>query len=298
MPAPSDPFPTRTFAWDSVSFALPGDWDLAVQRAQRRVTRVEFEDRYALRMEAEWMRPRRELELQRIRRRYDHAAKRLMRHAREADPIDRMPDGWVATLFQFSDDQRLLTAIHLAEGSSLFAFFLIRFDEHDEEDPAALIRSIAESFRTHDGPIVPWRTYDIGLDLPCEFRLRHALFETGIKHLQFTWRRRRLYLWYLPLANMILREVSLEEWAPEFLNARRPIRGLRFRPGVAGGIDVRKRTIHSLGGMDEIVRLCYLYEARCHHLKERNQIAVSLLHYRWMSDVDMLDRIDLDAPAL
>jgi len=153
----------RRLAWDAVSFCVPSNWELAVYKFRRRnVSRIELEDEYSIRLEAEWIRSRKNMDLQGIMKRYEAASKPLTLKSEERLNIEGLPQGWHATHFVFKetgpeegDDELkimrhdLVTAFYLCPHSSIFCFFLIHFLPDDAEDPVEMIRMISATFQNH-----------------------------------------------------------------------------------------------------------------------------------------------------
>lgn len=289
---------SHRFAWDGLSFEIPAGWDLAIRQSGRKVTRVEFEDDYSVRLEAEWMRPRRGLDADKFRRRYDRASRRLTRDAEDAREIQDLPEAWVAFLYTLADERKLLTAFFLSRKPSLFCSFIFYFDAEDEEVPDDVMETLWNSFEINDGPVVPWMLYDVSLEVPREFRLADVRVESGRKHFTFKWRLRIFHVWFFSLADVLLKDRSIEEWGAGFLNDSWEVRGPVFTPGADGRIEAGRRTlIHRFGRYDEIIRMCFRYHARCVRDTNRNQAILSVFNYREMKDLEMLTRVAFNPNA-
>jgi len=295
---------TRRISWNGISLLVPSNWEIVVYKFLRKgVSRIELEDEYAMRMEIEWVQPRAAVQIETILQRYEKAAKKLTRRADVKHPVSNLPEGWVATQYIFREslpgrsrgglvvvEHSLLTAFYLCPKSSLFCFILVHVLPDDKEDAVEIIRLAASEFQNHvAAELVPWQLFDISLETPREFRLSQAQFGIGGKHMLFTWRRRRFFLWFFSCSDMILRDNAvLEEWMAGYLNGFSNIKGPVFYPGTDGKLTWKRRSGHPLGHRDELVRGCLRYMIRCHHDVERKQLAAWVFHYRKDDDLRVI----------
>lgn len=284
----------RELAWDGVSFVTPPDWDLSAYDFANRVTGVTMEDDCSVRLEAEWTRPRERIQIERVRERYAKVAGQLRLAAASAESIPGLPPGWDGQLYAMPDRRHLAAAFYLAPGNRLFACFRLHFESASRREPPRVLRRLAESFRIHDGPAVPWALFDVSFRLRPEWRLAGTTLVAGRKVLVFEWRLRRLHLCFFPLADVVLRDRSLEDWVVEFLNRHyRAIRGPTFARGLAGGIVARRSRAYPLGHFEEVGRWCFRYAVHARRDPGRNAIALAVFNYRSPSDLAMIDASDL-----
>lgn len=297
------PAGSRRIAWNGISFCVPGNWELAIQKSMRKgATRIELEDEYSIRLESEWIQRRDDLELQRIMKRYEAASKPLTLKSEERHGIEGLPKGWYATHFVFKemgteeegDDLALIrhdlvTMFYLCKETSIFCFVLLHVLPDDHEDPLALTRQLAGSFQHHtQTPFRPWLLFDIGFVMPQAFRLEQAGFDIGAKLMHFEWKQRRLLLWHFSCADQFLKEgVSAEKWATGYINSYSKLKGPVFSPGEAGKIEWRRRKPYLFGHRHEIARFCFKYAAGC-KLIPANKFVVWVFHYRSESDLQKL----------
>ena len=101
----------------------------------------------------------------------------------------------------------------------------------------------------------------------------------------FHWRLRRLFVWHISLADVILSKHGLSEWAVDQLNSSKHVRGPTFFVDANGAIAARRRLKYPLGHFEEIGRQCFRYRADARHLADRNQIAMWMLNYRREDDL-------------
>jgi len=284
---------TRAFAWDGVSFQVPENWNLAIHKYPKRITRLEFEDDFSVRIEAEWTRPRKLLDIDRIQRRYDVAARKFTENADHTRPLKNLPEGWVATFYRLGEDQRLVTAMFMAPESALFAFFMFHFEPEDPEDPETVTRSVAGTFEVQQGPRRKWELYDLSLETPADFKLINTQFQTGLKLLVFFWKRRKFQIWFANLATLILKQQPRGEWMSRILNSSRLFRSGVFWPDPADEARARfrRRRRHRLGHIDEIVRQCFEYKVECLHDAERNMLIPWVFSYRKDEDLAQLEHV-------
>jgi hypothetical protein len=304
MSGRSDPPATRRLAWAGVSLEVPARWELTLYKFLRRgVRRIEVEDEYTLRLEAEWIAPRRDLRPERILRRYSRAVARLTRRADRQEAVSGLPAGWTATRFDFSgaftrggqgrlqvDRRTLVTAFHLAPDSSLFLFLAIHATPEDPEDPLQVLRAAAAGLRNHArDALVPWELFDIRFELPRDFELEATRFDIGSKLMVFRWNLRKLYLWHLSCADQFLKDgVDPARWLAGFMNDSYLIRGGRFALDEAGRIVWRRRRRHWLGHRSEIARWCFQYRVAWRLDRPRNRLVAWVFNYRRPEDLNAI----------
>jgi hypothetical protein len=279
---------TRTFAWDTVSFDLPGNWDLAEYRIHQRATHVEFEDEFAVRMRGEWVRPEQRASIEKIRERFSKESDRLGKEATASDSVSVQEVGWTAVRHTMPDDVRVVNAFYLGVDTGIFATFQIYFHPQDAESSADITRELANTFRVRNDEARRWKVYDVDLELPADFRLLSTAFNAGRKEFLFHWRLRKLFVWYCSPAEFILRDDREPvEWATEFLTNMGNIKG----PTISSEDDrivCRRARRYVLGHFEEIGRACFKYVAGVSHDPAANQLRVWLYNYRRASDLDRL----------
>jgi hypothetical protein len=289
---------TALFGWDGVSFQAPRAWNLSVYQLKRTFTRIEFDDDYTIRLEAEWTRPKRDLDIKRIQKRYDKSARKLNQDAEDVRRIEELPEGWVAVLYTMPENERLLTAFHLSREPRLFCSMILHFGAEDKEDPEQVLRALAGRFRVHAGDVVPWSLYDLSLEIPAPFRLAHTDFQTGRKLLIFQWHMRRFFLWHISLAELILKRHPAHVWVTDLLNTCRVIRGPVFLHHPDGRVDWRRPFIHRLGHFDELSRWCFQYRVGYFHDKEADRLIAWAYSFRKKSDLKMLEAVRVGGAEL
>jgi len=295
---------TKRIAWDGVSFDIPANWELAVYKFLKKgVTRVEIEDEVAVRLEAEWVRPKRKLQMDHILARYERRSKKLTSLADDRKPIKQLPDGWVATHYTFAETlpkrnkrglmvvkHSLVTAFYLDPDSKLFCFVLLHFLPEDKEKPAETTRLVAANFRHYVGePLVPWQLYDIAFELPQDFHLENTLFDIGRKLMIFRWGGRRFYLLHFSCTDMFLKEgMNIPEWVAAHLNDMRCVPGGTFYIGDRGDIQWRRRRRHFVAHRDQLARWCFKFRAEWHIDEEKRQLIAWVFNYRRDSDLRVI----------
>ncbi len=290
----------RRIAWDTVSFCVPSNWELGLYKFQRRgVSRIELEDEYSIRLEAEWTRSRKRLDSDRIMERYTEASRPLTIKAEKQQVIQGMPAGWHATRFVFqssdADDAQslgitpheLVTCFYLCPRTSIFCFFILHFFPEEQQDAATVTRQLAMTFQDHGREkLVPWQLYDIAVKVPREFVLTKTHFDIGMKLMVFSWRQRRYFLWHFACADVFLKSgLSPAESACGYLNSSTLLKAPVFYPDGRGGIAWRRRRPYIFGHREEIARWCYRYDVGCRLNKERNQLVAWVYHHRHRDDL-------------
>ena len=289
---------SRPISWNGASFRVPANWELALYRfPDNRTTRIEIEDEFSVRLEAEWTRPPSPIESDRLRRRFDKACRRAARGAVRSDSIVDLPQGWLATRYTFpstpgavaeNSAPSLVAATGMVKDSTLCVSLLLHFGPRDPEPPEATTLMIGESWRDALGDRVPWQAYDVDLAVPRGFSLADTRFETGAKLMVFQTRGRRLFVWTFSCADVILRQsLSLREWVAAYLNQSRRFRRVVFR-GEADGIAVKRQPPFAVH-RDELARWCFRYVAGCRHRPETNQVVAWVFQHRRRDDVGLID---------
>jgi hypothetical protein len=296
---------SKRIAWDGISFLIPDNWELAIYKYLKKgVVRLEIEDEYAVRMEAEWIRPKRKLQMEHILARYEKKTKRLTSNAHHRKPIKGLPNGWAATHYTFAEtvpkrNQRkglqvvkhsLVTAFFLAPDSKLFCFVMLHFLPEDKEKPAEITRLVASEFRHHfDDPLTPWQLYDIAFEVPPGFLLENTLFNIGSKLMIFRWKQRRFYLWHLSCTDMFLKEdTQIEEWLAAHMNDARAVVGGSFFVDGERQIRWRRKRRHFLAHRDELSRWCFKYKAAWHLDREKKQLIAWVFSHRKPQDFEII----------
>ena len=272
--------PTHLFAWDGLAWRVPDNWDLSRYSFGKRVGHAEMEDDYSVRLEAEWTRSDKKLDIHKIQERYSRKSRKLTKAALKTRQIENLPSGWKAFLYTMPDGKSLLNAFVLAGESKTFCVFRIHFGPEDHEHPTKILKIITDSFRLHETGLIPWSAYDFSLKLPPDFRLFSTSLQAGRKLLTFHWRMHRLHIWHFSLAHILLKNQPIEKWATAFLNSFKEIKGPIFAVGPNGRIRAERRGRYRLGHFDEIGRWCFQYEVGCVYIKETDQITLWVYNYR------------------
>jgi len=278
---------THRISWNGISFEVPATWDLASYGVFKRTTRMHLEDDYSDRLEVEFVRLKHRPEIDAVRKRYDRAAKNLVKNAGEAREVEGLPQGWNAFVYSFSDERKLAIAFVRLPQSSLFAFFKIHFSRDDDEPPRQVVRTLTESFVSCEKGLIPWQVYDVDLEIPAEFTLISTTFQAGRKMFVFQQRMRRLIIWQVSLADLALRTQNQAEWATTLLNSCKLLRGPKF-VAVDNEVRTRRSKGHPLGHYDEIGRWCFSYSFRIEHDQSQNRLYLWVLNHRNRADLAML----------
>jgi len=290
-----DRFPQQFFAWDGVSCCLPADWHLAHYHYKAEVVYLRFEDDYFMRLEVEWTWPKQAPQFTRVRARYHKQAESLAREASEYREYTELPDGWAAFAYHMPDGNTLLTAYYADRYGPFFGFFKGVFRQKDKVQPRQVAQLLGRSLRLHKRETVqPWAVYDVCCALPTEFALYDSVFQAGRKHLIMHWKYRKFYLWYFSLANLLLENVSVAEFAKTFLEWYPHIKGPKWYLDDKGEVQWQRSKWHPFGHTDEVARRCKLYKVHYEHQPDRNRIVMWVFNYRHRGDLNLLERVDTD----
>ena len=303
------PFEPRSLAWDQVSFSIPSNWELAAYRfPTTHVSRVEIEDEYTTRMEAEWTLSARPRHVAQLMKRYKERVGTLTKKAHDRAEVSGCGYGWTMVRYSFKRtepdktgkqlevvERELVTGVFVDPGGKVSAFVLLHFLPDDEEDPVEAARLVARDFAYQaEGDAaagcVRWRVYDLDFEMPREFVLENTRFDIGAKLFAFRWRSRRLQLWQFSCADVFLKPgVKLEEWVAGYLNTHARLKGIAFWPGEKKeALSWRRRFPHVFAHGDEIVRWCFRYAARYRHDAKANRVVAWVFSHRSEADLEAL----------
>jgi hypothetical protein len=282
------------FSWDGISFLVPDEWDLSSYETNPTKSHVEMDDGTTRRIVAEWTRLPARFNALRIQQRYARAAKQFKKRATTSRDLTGLPKNWFATRYTMADANVVLAASYLNAEQRLFFSALLYFykeelEKQSADAPAELLRSIAATVKIEPGPLVPWECYDFAFEINAQFRLAETAFLSGRKQMVFQWRQRRLYVFLISLADIVLRGRPVNEWAAEFLNSITGLRGPRFVAGKDGTITYKRRAVWPLGHADQIFRLCFRYKIGFEYDRDENKIFLWAYHYRRGDDLKKLE---------
>lgn len=280
----------QVLAWDGVLFQVPRGWDVSFYKFIHKLTSIDLEDDYNLRLQAQWTRPRRAPEMEQVRKAYRAKTKEIVKAASKTTEFANLPPGWSAFLYNMPSGNELLVAIYIDRADGLVAFFQIHFYPEDDDQPDHVLRLLCRTCTVQKGPLRRWEIYDLALEVPTEFELASTVFEAGRKHLQFRWRSRRLFYWQLSLADILLKQHSLPEYVADLLNRAKEIKGPQFFVGISTDVQHRKSRAFPFGHYEEWIRRCRRYRVHCRHDKEHNRIIVWCFNYRAKDDMRRLPK--------
>ena len=213
---------------------------------------MDMEDDATLRLELEWSWPRSPVDAQAVSKRYGRLSGRLVESASASTVIDDLAEGWSGFRYVMPDARKLVIAYFAPLGPRHFSFLRLHFGAQTQEDPIRTLRGIASSFRCHVDGDTPWAYYDVSFALDSTFKLAGTSLEAGKKILCFHWRLRRLFVWHISLADVILSKHGLSEWAVDQLNSSKHVRGPTFFVDANGAIAARRRLKYPLGHFEEM----------------------------------------------
>jgi len=287
---------THRFAWDGFAFDVPVEWDLSDYEFGPRVSIARMEDSLGRRLEFEWTRAIKPIAPGIPAKRHAKWAGALADKALERGAVDGLAHGWQGFLYTMPDRHHMVTALYRSDDGRFFGLLRLHFEESGRRKPARILRDLANSFTLHHEDLVPWQFYDVAFRVGRDFWVVSTSFKAGQKLMVFQRRLRKLYLWHFSLADLLLKDRSPAEWAAEFLNRCKDIRGPRFAPGEGGSIVARRAWRYPIGHMDEIGRLCHRYSAACAPIPGKNMIVLAVYNYRARGDLHQLAQA-LDSPA-
>ncbi len=282
---------TRLFAWNGLSFLVPGDWDLAHSQQDGGIGRLVLEDLLLPRLEVDWQTPVGKVRWQDVHLRCQTQASKVAAVAVKVLSITGLADNWTAHEYYLSDGRCLIVAYLLPKIlGQPFVFFRMHFaNRHNPTLPGRLFRELGQSFRWHSGDCIPWNFYDVTFLLSARFRLTGTGLDAGRKLLAFEWGLRRLYLWHFSLAEMLRQQKDYPQWTADFLNVSGILPVPFWRVDAHNLLSAKRKKRFLFGQFEEIGRLCFQYAAGYRHLPEKNQLAVWVFQYRREEDRQCLN---------
>ena len=279
----------KLFAWNGIAFLTPASWELALTELSKGLNRVVLEDDYAPRLELDWLEPKEALSAETVQERCQKQARKLTEAAQRVTAIPDLPPEWTAHEYRMADGRVLVVGYRVpALPQEPFPFFQLHFDAQSKDIPSLCFRQIAHSFSWFSEGLAPWSFYDVFFWAPRELRLVATSLQAGRKTLIFEWRLRRLFLTFISLADMALREKTLAEFTADFLNGTKLFPVPVWRPDVDSNIAYSRKKRYAIGQFEEIGRMCFRYHAECQLLSEKNQIAIQMAQYRKQADLEKL----------
>lgn len=278
----------KYFAWQNFSCNIPEEWNLAGHKDEKHSSSIRLQDDYSHRLDFEWTQPRHPLRADAARRAYDRMADAMRKSGAEGEAMPDMPGGWTACLYAMPDGRLMVAAFYFPEDRLYFGVLKMYFENTSRREPERVAREMAGSFRVYSDTLAPWAVYDAEFRLATAFRLTATSFQAGRKLFVFEWRSRKLFLFFISLADMLVREQSIETWCAKYLDGFKGISGASFSPGENGVILAERRWRRYVGNMEPVVRGCLRYSAFCRRVADKNQIFIALFNYRRAADADFL----------
>ena len=279
----------KLFAWNGIAFLTPASCELALTELSKGLNRIVLEDDYAPRLELDWLEPKETLSAEKVHARCQKQARELTEAALKVTAIPELPSEWTAHEYRMADGRVLVVGYRVPNTpQEPFPFFQVHFDAGSKEIPSLCFRQIANSFSWFSEGVAPWSFYDVAFYAPRELRLSATSLQAGRKTLIFEWRLRRLFITFISLADMALREKTLAEYTADFLNATKLFPVPAWRPDGDTDVAYSRKKRYFIGQFEEIGRFCFRYKAACQLLAEKNQIAIQMAQYRKEADLETL----------
>ncbi|MCJ8329891.1 MAG: hypothetical protein HRT89_21265 [Lentisphaeria bacterium] len=304
-PVPMPGEKTRRISWRGISFLVPANWEIGLFKFLKKGgNRIELEDEYATRLEAEWIYPKEKIDRKIVEKRYKKKFKKLTDYSDKENRISDLPTDWYATSFELrhgklgtgettlmQKKQQLLTAFYIPSDNSIFISIVVHIFAEDAENPADVVKLISSEFQIHNkDALIPWELYDMYFKMPKELQLDSTQFDIGSKLMLYRWKMRTLYLWHFSLADHFIDdEKTAEEYGTGFLNSMSFVRAVTFSPGLDGEITWKRKRWHVFGRRDEFACMCFKYKAAVVHDKEENKLILICYHYRKNKDLKLLN---------
>ncbi|MBW2147240.1 MAG: hypothetical protein JRI22_09500 [Deltaproteobacteria bacterium] len=203
----------RWFAWEGMTMVVPRGWNPAV--LQKDYLRLEDARRPTL--ELRWRFSARKASIQEVARAYVSRLEEGLggRPVAGFEEVDLAPvtDNYEVAPFSVEAGEMIFRgAAILCPRCGRIVFLQAGMPR--TEGTISLPVRIISSFRDfHSSDWVPWTLFDIGADVPGDFRLHSHSFQPGYFRMTFREGSRWMTLHRWAPADVILRRTSLEEWA-------------------------------------------------------------------------------------
>jgi hypothetical protein len=276
------------FAWDGISFDVPETWNLSDYRIRPKGSHLEMEDDYYLRLHLEWIRPQQNIKPSIIEKKWVKVGRMLIEDGAQVAVIEDVPANWSTVMYSLPDNEHLVCAYYLLPDKHFFCFSQVHFYEASKREPRRVIKKMISSFKLHNDKIRPWQVYDVGFNLNSDFHLVNTSLQAGQKLLVFEWRLRRLYLCFISLADVILKNKSPASWSADFLNKSRILNVPKFLVDQNNSVIATRKGRYPLGHFEEIGRMCFKYYVDYIHLPKQNQLVLLVFNYRKKTDLQKL----------
>ena len=222
----------QLFGWHGLTFQVPVAWNLGKVSGDFKSGYVRLDDAEIVRVEVEWREGKGALPISVIVDRYISAlqekAKKnnaMLEVTRGADFLDGGIEGADFELFMWEADYRAYNIAWRCEtcGRIVLLRVLSKLKEKMSDVAAAVMRSLQD--HTSDDKDV-WSIYDLRCRVPTEFNLEEYTLKSG--HIGLTLERGReiLQVHRASLANVLLKNKSLEGWFLEFF--RKSLKNLDY----------------------------------------------------------------------
>lgn len=253
---------THLLGWQGLTVTLPADWNLASFGGDATKGDLRVNDADGPRLELRWEKPPKEIDLERSVEQFTTQLARNAKKKGEAFQLVENPHllsksrmskaqlvnfGWVGERGASLAGQGWGTAWQCAACGRVVVAHLIGRGLEKQDKTQRLAVEIISSLECHGtGGWQTWSVFDLQLDVPEEFQLTRA--KLLLNRLELAWAKprparllgwmqseQRIALQRIPVANLVLENESLEEWAQRAV--ARPDKRRRF--GTA-----EKLTIH------------------------------------------------------
>lgn len=286
----TDTIPVHPFAWDGMAFDVPEAWNLSFYHFGRKQAELRMEDDDRVRLEMEWLQGR-GVDAETAVTTYRARTSAFEEEAGRMEILDGLAAGWLGFLYDMPEGKSLVTLLRLGTDDGRAAFLRLHFRRNERDLRKAVVRQLTGSFRLHTQGRIPWRVYDMAVDVDSSFHLIQTAFNAGRKMLVFQRKLTRLYVWHFSLADLLLRKRRVGDWAAEFLNGFKSFRAVRFVTAPNGSVGTVRKWRHLAGHYDEIGRGCFRYAVGFKVLDACNAIVLWAYSFRTQRDLDTVGEL-------
>jgi hypothetical protein len=212
------------FGWQGISFTKPTEWELGVVEGDGRRGYLRLDNHVQSRMELRWQKHAGKASLEKITnkhlRRLERKAKKQkvdFKVTNERDYRNNAVRGKYFVWEAKAETPNFKGVNLIAQCRKSSTFFSACVFGKSEENIEKTADMIFASLRDHtgDGKIF-WSVFDFGFTAPAELKLNSHSFLSGHLKLEFSRAEDSFIFQRLSIANILLKEKSLTQWAGEF----------------------------------------------------------------------------------
>lgn len=280
----------KPFAWQGIRIETPPDWSLGSVNGDARKGRFRLDDEELVRLEAQWERGRDRTDLgplveNHIRGLQRAAKKQKITFRSERDVAIALPPDLEATCFEWRGDYKAYNLLTFCPECK--RVLLVRVLARSGERLRPVAARVFESLRDHPSQgVTPWAVYGLELEVPERFALETSALTLQRIELVFRSGRDQAAAARFSLAEMQLRNTTLEDWfTRRYEKELRACRRMLVEEEEYRGHEALRFTANPGGGLLGLLSRPQTLVGRIWRCPEEDKILVA----RWRATRDRLE---------